>query len=383
MSHTTDVAIIGGGVIGCSIAYQLSKKGIKSTVFEKNKLASGASGATAGIIGPIWYLDHTIKPYFDMGMRSLEIFPSFVEELKEAGIDPEFQQNGGMKIVLDEDTNTLLRGNLQWQKELGIGVRWIDKLELLEREPEITDRAEGGVFSPQDASIKGAAYTNSLAHASTRLGTTYLEGLEVTGLETHRGTVIGVKTQSGTFHANHTIIAAGAWSGISRRWFSSSIPILPIKGQRIILRKQGFLPKCTVQSIVPQTDGSILSAATREEGVFNHTITGEAISQMVSAAKMIFPTLNDAEFVSAKAGVRPGSPDGMPILGPIPEWLGVSIASGHDHVGMICSPATAELVSEYVATGNTSGLEPFSITRFETGTSRRAKSLFTNEKYNQ
>ena len=115
MSHTTDVAIIGGGVIGCSIAYQLSKKGIKSTVFEKNKLASGASGATAGIIGPIWYLDHTIKPYFDMGMRSLEIFPSLVEELKEAGIDPEFQQNGGMKIVLDEDTNTLLLDNLQLQ----------------------------------------------------------------------------------------------------------------------------------------------------------------------------------------------------------------------------------------------------------------------------
>jgi len=352
-------------------------------VFEKNKLASGASGATAGIIGPIWYLDHTIKPYFDMGMRSLEIFPSFVEELKEAGIDPEFQQNGGMKIVLDEDTNTLLRDNLQWQKELGIGVRWIDKQELLEREPEITDRAEGGVFSPRDASIRGAAYTNSLAHASTRLGMTYLEGVEVTALETHRDTVIGIKTQSGTYHADHTVIAAGAWSGISQRWFSSSIPIRPIKGQRIILQKPGFLPKCTVQSIVPQTDGSILSAATREEGIFNHTITGEAISQMVSAAKMIFPTLNDAEFISAKAGVRPGSPDGMPILGPIPEWNGVSIASGHDHVGMICSPATAELVSQYVETGDTSGLEPFSISRFETSASRPAKTLFTNAKYNQ
>ena len=79
MNDTTDVAIIGGGVIGCSIAYQLSKKGIKCTVLEKNKLASGASGATAGIIGPIWYLDHTIKPYFEMGFRSLEIFPSLGE----------------------------------------------------------------------------------------------------------------------------------------------------------------------------------------------------------------------------------------------------------------------------------------------------------------
>ena len=383
MSHTTDVAIIGGGVIGCSIAYQLSKKGIKSTVFEKNKLASGASGATAGIIGPIWYLDHTIKPNYDMGMRSLEIIPSLVEELKEAGIDPEFQQNGGMKIVLDEDTNTLLLDNLQWQKELGIGVRWIDKQELLEREPEITDQAEGGVFSPLDASIRGAAYTNSLAHASTRLGMTYLEGMEVTALETYGDTVIGVKTQSGTYHAGHTVIAAGAWSVISQRWFPSSIPIRPIKGQRIILQKPGFLPRCTVQSIVPQADGSILSAATREEGIFNHTITGEAISQMVSAAKAIFPTLNDAEFVSAKAGVRPGSPDGMPILGPIPEWNGVSIASGHDHVGMICSPATAELVSQYVETGDTSELKPFGISRFETSAYRPAKTLFTNAKYNE
>lgn len=119
-----------------------------------------------------------------------------------------------------------------------------------------------------------------------------------------------------------------------------------------------------MQSIVPQKDGSVLSAATREEGNFDQVVTGEAISQMVAKAKEIFPILNDAQFVSASAGVRPGTPDGMPILGPLPGWSGVSIASGHDRVGIMCSPRTAELMADFVANGDCSRLAPFTIERF-------------------
>ncbi|MDP7577942.1 MAG: FAD-dependent oxidoreductase [SAR202 cluster bacterium] len=115
---------------------------------------------------------------------------------------------------------------------------------------------------------------------------------------------------------------------------------------------------------MPQKDGSVLSAATREEGNFDQVVTGEAISQMVAKAKEIFPILNDAQFVSASAGVRPGTPDGMPILGPLPGWSGVSIASGHDRVGIMCSPRTAELMADFVANGDCSRLAPFTIERF-------------------
>ena len=171
MSQTTDVVIIGGGVIGCSIAYQLSKQGVECTVFDKGRFASGASGATAGIVGPIWYVDHTIKPYFELGMRSLGMFPTLTAELKEAGVDPEFQQNGVIKVALNDELEDLLHENLVWQGELGIGVRWIDRDELLEREPEIAPAAQGGVLSPKEGNIGGKAFVDALVHAARRLGT--------------------------------------------------------------------------------------------------------------------------------------------------------------------------------------------------------------------
>ena len=143
MTRTTDVAIIGGGVIGCSIAYQLANRGITSTVFEKDRLASSASGATAGIVGPIWYVDHTVEPYFDMAMRGLDMFPKLTEELKMAGVDPEYRANGVMKVALDDELREVLLDNLTWQGELGMGVHWIDQAELREREPHITPDAQG------------------------------------------------------------------------------------------------------------------------------------------------------------------------------------------------------------------------------------------------
>ena len=378
MAKTTDVAIIGGGVIGCSIAYQLSKNGVECLVFEQNTLASGASGASVGIVGPIWYLDNTIESFFELGMQSLEIFPSLSKELLEAGFDPQFHQTGVIKVALDEQLFEMLQNNLAWQGELGIGIRWLDQKELVEREPEITKKAIGGVFSPKEGSINGKAYVNALARASSRLGSTFLENKEVTSLAIQGKTVIGVRTKNETYHANHTILATGAWSGINNKWLPESIPVRPVKGQRILIRKSGFLPKSTVQSVVPQLDGSIIVGATREENRFDQKITTNGISQMLSNAKNVFPILNNAEFISATAGIRPGSPDNMPILGPVPDWEGITLATGHDHAGIICSPATGTMVARYILTGDSSELEPFSVNRFSCEKLKVAKYMFKN-----
>ena len=119
----------------------------------------------------------------------------------------------------------------------------------------------------------------------------------------------------------------------------------PVKGQRVLLRRPGFLPKCPVFSlqtsryVIPQADGNILVAATREEGKFDERTTAAGIGEMLDAAVASFPVLEDAAFVAARAGVRPGSPDGIPIMGPVPGWDGLSVASGHDHVGVHASPS--------------------------------------------
>ena len=364
MPRTTDVAIVGGGVIGCSIAYQLAKRGIASTVFEQQRFASGASGATVGIIGPLWYVDRAVPPFFKLGMRSLEMFPPLAAELAEAGVEPEFRQTGILKPALTEELYSVLQEHLPWQTEMDMGVTWLGPEEVLEREPEIHPGVLGGVFSPQEGAVRGKSYVDSLVHAGSRLGATFLEGVEVTGLQVTGGRVTGVRTTLDVFHAGHTVLAAGPWTGIAGRWVPEGIPVRPVKGQRIRLRKTGFVPRSTVQNAVPQADGSIVLGATREEGGFDQQTTVAGVRQVTEAAMNVFPILGEAELVETVAGVRPGSPDGVPLMGPVPGWVGLSVASGHDHAGIMLSPGSGELMAEYIATGDSKALEPFAPSRF-------------------
>lgn len=223
------------------------------------------------------------------------------------------------------------------------------------------------MYSPQEGCVRGQSYVEALAHAAGRRGATVLEGEEVLGLEKAGRRITGVRTAHETYHCGHTVLAAGPWTASVGRWLGVELPVRPVKGQRVLLRKPGFLLTCPVRSfdayVVPQLDGNILVGATREEGVFNEQPTAVGVQQMLSAAVAGFPVLRDAIFIGARAGVRPGSPDGVPIMGPVPGWEGVSIASGHDQVGIMLSPGTGELMANYIAGGGAKPLEPFSVSR--------------------
>ncbi len=368
MPNTTDVAIIGGGVIGCSIAYRLAKLGVKSTVFERTTFAGGASGATAGVIGPVWHVDPSMDASSTLGLRSLDLFPPLAAELKEAGVDPQFQQNGILKVALHEEQAKVLQDGLAWQGELGMDVSWLDHQEVLDREPLINPAVLGGAFSQREGSIHGQQYVAALVHAASLLGATFLEGVEVTGLEWSGDTVTGVRTITGVYHAGHTVLAAGPWTGLAGRWLADAIPVRPVKGQRMLLRLQGFLPKCPVNNFqgyaIPQVDGNVLIASTREEGLFDQRVTAEGIRHLLEGAVSNFPCLKDATLVGGRAGVRPGSPDGVPILGPVPGYDGLSVASGHDQLGIMLSTGTAELMADFIVSGDMDPLESFSPARF-------------------
>lgn len=276
MPRTTDVAIVGGGVIGCSIAYHLAKLGIKSTVFEQRRLASGASGATAGVVGPLWHIEEFSRATLELGLRSLDTFPKLAQELVEAGGDPEFRQTGLLWIALDEEDVRTLQQGLAWQGELGLGVRWLERDAVLQREPHVNPQVQGGVLSPNEGHVRGQAYVGSLAHAASRLGAVIREGVEVGGLEIDGDTVTGVRTTTDTYYADHTVLAAGPWTGIQGRWLPEGLPVRPVKGQRILLRRAGLVPHSPVHGsggyVIPQVDGSLLVAATREESLFDQTI---------------------------------------------------------------------------------------------------------------
>ncbi len=369
MPKTSEVAIVGGGVIGCSIAYYLAKRGIRSAVFEQRGFASGASGATAGVVGPLWHISPDSKDAFALGLRSLDAFPRLASELAEAGIDPAFRQSGILKVALSGENAQELMDNLTWQGELGLGASWVDADDALRMEPHLNPDVIGGVLSPQEGYVHGRRLVDSLVHAATRLGAIFLEGVEVVGLVAEGRRVSGVRTSAETYGADHVVIAAGPWSGLAGRWIPESLPVRPVKGQRILLRKPGFMPSLPVNDfggyVMPQPDGSILVASTRHEGEFDDRVTADAIGELIGRAIGAFPILQNAGFLGAIAGVRPGSPDGVPIIGPVPRWEGLSVASGHDSVGVMLAPGTAQLIADYIDGGDARALKPFSPSRFE------------------
>ena len=370
MARTTDVAIVGGGVIGCSIAYHLAKRGIKSTVFEQGRFGSGASGASAGMVSPLWHVDHTHDALFAMGLGSLHAFPTLATELAEVGIDPVFRKRGILKVAMTAEEAETLKTDLPWQQALGLDVGWLEPDEVLEREPHVSPRVHGGVFSPREGCVSGQRLVDALVHAARRMGAQFVEGAEVGGLQSVGARVTGVCAEGQVVYADEVVLATGAWTGLAGRWTPGrDIPIRPVKGQRAVLRKAGVLPSAVVCSFangttVPQPDGSILVGATRHEGEFDDVITADGVASVLGDAMGLLPALRDAVFVSATAGVRPGSPDNVPLLGPVPDREGLSVAAGHDATGIMLSPATGELMADYIATGDASALEPFSPARF-------------------
>ena len=372
MPESVEVAIIGGGVMGCAIAWQLAKNGVSCALVERGSFGGGASGATAGVVGPLWHLDPEDPDMFRLGMRSLELFPLWAEELAEAGVNPEFQQTGVLKVALTEADVEELHGFYSWQSQLGLSVEWLERAEVLRREPNANPELRAAIFSSREGCVRGQRLCDSLAHAAGRLGANLYENVEVTGLR-HRGDrITGVDTTAGGISSGQVVLAAGPWSGIGGRWVGPGgpldIPVRGVKGQRLLLRRPGFMPLSPVRNsavyVVPRLDGNILVASTREEGRSDETVTAEGITTLVSGALLTFPSLGDAAFVSARAGVRPATPDGKPIIGPVPGVEGLTIATGHDAVGIMLSPGTAEMAVQYILDGNDAPLCPFSAARF-------------------
>ena len=358
--------------MGCAIAWQLAKNGVSCALVERGSFGGGASGATAGVVGPLWHLDPGDADMFRLGMRSLELFPAWTPELADMGVNPEFQQTGVLKIAFTEDDVEELKGYYHWQSQLGLSVEWLERDEVLRREPNANPEVSAGIFSPQEGCVRGQRFCDSLAHAAGRLGAKLYEGVEVTGLLRTGDRVTGVETTAGPISAGQVALAAGPWSGIGGRWAAQGgpldLPVRGVKGQRMLLRRPGFMPLSPVRNsavyVVPRLDGNILVASTREEGHSDETVTAGGIATLVAGALISFPSLSDAAFVSARAGVRPATPDGKPIIGPAPGVEGLTIATGHDAVGIMLSPGTAEMVTQYLLDRNDAPMAAFSAARF-------------------
>ena len=384
-----DVIIIGGGIIGSSVAWQLSRRKKRVLVIERKDICSGSAGATDGVVGY-----HTKKPglQLDLAVQSIEMFRTLNRELEtnvEYGLEA-----GGMQPVEDKDQWDMLEAMASEQRKSGVDIRMITAEEACSIEPNLNPDIYGALWSPTGGKVNPLAMTFGFARAAKRLGAVYLTETEVTQILTEGGRAVGVNTTAGEFRADCIVDAAGAWAGKVAALAGIDLPIRPRKGQLLITEPIGPFLRATVQcamynvikfrpetikdptvlkigaslSIEQQESGGLIIGGTREFADFEEENTFEAVETMVKRAVRFFPALKDVSIIRCFSGFRPYTPDGLSMMGEVRTLPGFYMAAGHEGDGIALSPVTGRLMAELIAEGKTSyDITPFSPNRFLKG----------------
>lgn len=367
---TTDVAIIGGGAVGCAIAYYLAKAGVETTVFEKEPSGGHTSAAAAGMLAPISEATQD-DPFFHLGYRSLLLYPDLAAQLKEeAGIDIMYTESGILRVALGDEEAKHLQAQAKAQQQRGLDVRWLDGAEARRLEPALAPEVEGAVLSPQERHISSPRLVQALARAATAAGASLRMASPVVGLLTEGKRVTGVRLHDDDVSARWVVLASGSWSGRWGRALGLSMPVFPVRGQVVALQEVSQPLRHVIYSergyLVPKADGVVLAGTTVEPGVgFDIRATAAGVSSILANAISMAPSLAQAAVRDAWAGLRPGSADGLPLLGPVADWEGVIIATGHYRNGILLAPITGHLICQLITGAKPDlALDPFSPNRF-------------------
>lgn len=365
--QTQDVIIIGGGVIGCSIAYHLAKKGADVVVLERDHIGAHASSAAAGMLGAQVEMAFP-GPMIELCLRSRAMFPELGRDLYQwSGLDIELNTAGLLRVAWDRTEAEQLRDRARWQRELGGRAEWWETRSVREDEPEVGTGISGALFLPDDAQVSAPRLTLAFARAAQALGARLMEGCEVTGFLTEGDRVTGVETANGVFRAGTVVLAAGAWSGVMARRLGLHLPVFPVKGESLALRPNRQLLQKTLFAhgcyLVPKADGRIVVGATEREHDFSAGVSLGAIHQLAEEAVRLIPSLAQADLFTYWSSVRPGSGDGLPLMGPLAAVRGLYVASGHFRNGILLSPITGALMAELIAGRAVPELAPFSPNR--------------------
>ncbi len=366
-------AIIGGGVIGCSIAYQLSKAGVSVCVIEREEIAAEASSAAAGLLAPARVLTG-LQAGADLFLASWSITAELIAEIEAvSGVHVEYHRTGALHVVTNADDQHRLRRYAEvWQAQ-GSTVTWLTGDELHQYEPVLNPALDTALYVPHAASIRPQLMTRAYAEAARKLGAHIFEHTEVTGLQQHSGKVIGIQTAQGeAISCNHVVIATGAWSAHIGNWLGLTIPVIPVRGQILSLRQPVAPLKHTIFGrdlyLVPKVDNTIYVGATVEQVGFDKSNTASGLLWLLSNALQLVPELEHAAVANIWAGLRPWSRDSYPILGKAPGWENVILATGHGPGGFELSAITGKAIAELITTGQTPVvIEPFGIERFTQG----------------
>jgi glycine oxidase len=365
---TFDVAIAGGGLIGGSIALELAQAGLRVAVFDQAEPGQESSWAGAGILSPAPENAASL-PMVPLAKASMTLYPQFVENVEEiSSQNVGFRPKGTLQALFSRDAARELSTVIALHHGLGLKAEPVRADDARELEPALNPEIEAAVLRPEEASVDNRALTQAVLFAARKSGAEIFAGRKATSIWRTGEHCAGLIVDGGEkVSAKWTVIAAGSFSA-QIAGAEMLAPVKPAKGQMVALRSEGVKIERVLWSdkiyLVPRNHGRILAGATVEYVGFDKQVTASGLEQLLSGALELAPDLASARVEETWAGLRPASPDHLPILGPA-DLDGLLIATGHFRSGIMLAPVTARLIRDWVSESRVSiDCERFSPMRF-------------------
>ncbi len=364
----SDVAIIGGGIMGSAVALRLAQRGIGVTVIERGIPGAEASSAAAGILGPQMEAEGP-GPLLELGLKSRALYPALAAELRElTGIDVGYDRSGVLMVAFDEAGEAALSARRAWQLGRGLRVESLSGEAARVREPALAPTVRAALAFNDDAQVVARELARAFSQAAAGAGARFLTGRYVRRVLIDNGAVTGVELDGDVLTAGVVVVAAGSWSGLVE---GAGVPVAvvrPARGQLVSIETRPPLFRHVVSApggyLVPRRDGTVLAGSTVEMAGFRKEVTVGGLATILTLARTVIPALGDAPVTGSWSNFRPFTEDHLPVLGAT-GVRGLVLATGHFRNGILLAPITAQAIAELIATGKAPiDLAPFAIDRF-------------------
>ncbi len=364
-----EVIIVGGGIVGCSIAWHLSLRGRRSRILERQEPGGLATHAAAGILGPFNETDRP-GPFLDLMRRSLSLYPDFVSRLlDETGLSPDYAASGILAVAPRAEDRASLRARFEWQSALDPSLVFCEAPEARNLEPALTGTFDSAIYYPDEGHVYAPRLIKALLGSLSRRRIPLEQGVTVTRIvPSGHGTLLVHDREGGCREAEKVILAAGALlSDIEVP--GARIPVAPVNGQILAVRSPGSFYRRVVfypphGYFVPKLDGTVVIGATEESIGTRSRVTPAGLLEFLNPLSSLAPELLDLPLHHTWSGLRPKSPDALPVLGPHPECPGLFVAGGHYRNGILLAPVTGEIMADWIEGGTPSHSLPFLPARF-------------------
>jgi glycine oxidase len=348
MEYEWDAVVIGAGIIGLAVGHELARRGARTAILEERTAGAGATQASAGVLAP--YIEAPgAGALHELTVRSLQLYDGFIADVQQdAGTAVEYNRAGTLEIATCPESADRLRELAARLGALGVIAEWMDGPEAVRREPALS-LPEGALLIGTQGYVRVMQLLGALTSAARARGAVLLEGRKVDRLESGADGSVTIGAGAERYRTRTVVIAAGSWSS---RVAAGGATVSPIRGQLVQLRWTGPAITRVLWSelcyIVPWADGTVLVGATVEDAGFDQRTTLGGVRSLMEAACRLLPSASDATFVGARAGLRPSTADGLPLIGRSAVNSAVVYATGHFRNGVLLAPLTAQLVADLV-----------------------------------